>query len=150
MLGNKQGMFIGEYRHTIDQKKRLAIPSKFRAHLGERAVLTRGIDNCLVLYPFEEWEKLANKLSALPLSKGDARGFSRIMLAGATDVEFDRLGRVLVPDYLKDYAMITKNVVVTGLYNRIEIWDESRWKEYQKNAEREIGNMAERLEELGA
>ena len=142
-------MFIGEFRHTIDPKKRLAIPSKFRAHLGERAVLTRGIDNCLILYPLEEWEKIAEKLSNLPVSKGDARGFARIMLAGATDVELDRLGRILVPDYLKAYGMFERNVVVIGLYNRIEIWGAERWDDYQKNIEKEVGNMAERLNELG-
>lgn len=142
-------MFIGEFRHTIDQKKRLAIPSKFRAHLGDRAVLTKGIDNCLVLYPLEEYKKQAEKLSSLPSSKGDARGFSRIMLSGATDVEFDPLGRILVPDYLKAYGMLEKNVVVIGLYNRIEIWDERHWNEYRKNVEKEIGDMAERLQELG-
>jgi MraZ protein len=142
-------MFIGEFRHTIDPKKRLAIPSKFRAHLGERAVLTRGIDNCLILYPLEEWKKIAQKLSSLPSSKGDARGFSRIMLAGATDVELDALGRILIPDYLKAYGTLQKNVVVIGLYNRIEIWAAMVWDEYQKSIEKEVGNMAERLQELG-
>lgn len=142
-------MFLGEYSHTIDQKKRLAVPAKFRQVLGNKAVITRGLDNCLFLYPVKEWQKLAKKLSQLPLSQSDVRGFVRVMLAGAMEVNLDGLGRILVPDYLKKYASLAKKTVIAGLYNRIEIWDEKRWKEYQKKTEREVGDMAERLKELG-
>jgi MraZ protein len=142
-------MFIGEYTYSIDEKKRLAIPAKFRPALGKRAVLTRGIDNCLVIYPLEEWQKLAKKLEDLPSSESDARAFARIMLAGACDVELDKLGRILIPDYLKNYALFQKNVAVIGLSNRIEIWDEKKWQDYKEKTEREIGDMAQRLKELG-
>ena len=120
-------MFIGEYTYSIDDKKRLAVPPKFRKQLKKGGVITRGLDNCLFLYSYEEWEKLAKKLSEMPLSRADARGFSRIMLSGAMEVDFDNLGRILVPDYLKDYARLKKKVVVAGLYSRIEIWDEDIW-----------------------
>ena len=142
-------MFIGEYTYSIDDKKRLAVPPKFRKQLKDGGVITRGLDNCLFLYSNEEWEKLARKLSEMPLSRADARGFSRIMLSGAMEVEFDNLGRILVPDYLKDYANLKKKVVVAGLYNRIEVWDEDNWKIYKEKTEKEAGDIAERLNELG-
>jgi MraZ protein len=142
-------MFIGEYSYTIDSKKRLSIPSKFRKSLGKKAVVTRGLDNCLVVYPINEWQKLTKKLEGLPSSKVDARGFVRIMLSGAVDVILDKLGRILVPDYLKRYASLEKDVVVIGLSNRIEIWDQKKWKDYSQETEKGIGNMASRLEELG-
>jgi len=142
-------MFIGEYLYSIDEKKRLAIPAKFRKALGKKAVVTRGIDNCLVIYPVGEWQKLATKLESLPSSTIDARGFARIMLSGAVDVGLDKLGRILVPDYLKEYAYLKKNVAVLGISNRIEIWDEQKWQEYKNKTEREVGDIAERLKELG-
>jgi MraZ protein len=117
--------------------------------LGKKAVLTRGLDNCLVIYPLEEWQKLAKKLENLPSSASDARAFARIMLAGAVDVNLDKLGRILVPDYLKDYAFLGKNVAINGLSNKIEIWDEKRWKEYKEKTEKQIGDMAQRLKDLG-
>ncbi len=142
-------MFIGEYNFTIDEKKRVAVPVKFRKNLGKKAVITRGLDRCLVLYPLKEWEKVAKKLEGLPNSKVDARTFSRILLSGAVDVELDKLGRILIPDYLKKYADLKKNVVLLGLSNRIEIWSKEKWDEYKQKAEKEIGDMASRLEELG-
>lgn len=142
-------MFLGEYTYSIDEKKRLAIPAKFRGALGKRAVVTRGLDQCLFLYSSKEWEALAAKLSKLPLAQSDARGFARLMLAGAMEADLDRLGRILVPDYLKEYASLQKKIVVTGMYNRIEIWDEQKWGTYKTHIEKEIGDMAERLKELG-
>jgi MraZ protein len=142
-------MLIGEYNYSIDDKKRLAIPAKCRQVLGKKAILTRGIDNCLVLYPFPEWEKLSKKLESLPSSASDARAFARIMLAGAVDVALDKLGRILIPDYLKSYAFLKKNVAIIGLSNRIEIWDAGRWFNYKEKTEKEIGDMAQRLKELG-
>jgi MraZ protein len=142
-------MFIGEYIYSIDDKKRLAIPAKFRKALGKNAVITRGLDNCLVIYPLEEWQKSAKKLENLPSAESDARAFARIMLSGAVDVELDKLGRILVPDYLKDYAFLKKNVAINGLSNRIEVWEETRWKEYKEKTEKQIGDMAQRLKELG-
>ena len=142
-------MIIGEYIYSIDQKKRLAIPAKFRKALGQKAVITRGIDKCLVIYPLDEWEKLSQKLENLPSSRFDARGFARILLSGAVDVELDKLGRILVQDYLKNYAFLKKNVAILGLSNRIEIWDEKKWQEYKTKTEKEVGDIAERLKELG-
>ena len=141
--------FIGEYTYSIDEKKRLAIPPKFRQILGRKAVITRGLDQCLFLYPVKEWGNLASKLSQLPLSQADARGFARLMLTGAMEVNLDNLGRILVPDYLKEYASLKKKVVIAGVYNRIEIWDEKIWKEYKQKTEKEVGDIAERLKELG-
>lgn len=142
-------MFIGEYTHTIDEKRRLAIPSKFRRALGKKAVITRGLENCLVLYPLQEWEALAKKLASLPTSRGEARGFTRLMLAGAMDVSLDSLGRILIPEYLTKYAVLKKNVAVIGLGNRIEVWDEKKWQEYKAKTETKVEDIAERLEELG-
>jgi len=142
-------MFIGEYTYSIDAKKRLAIPAKFRQLLGKKAFITRGLDNCLFIYPAREWQQLAQKLSKLPLSQSDARGFARLMLTGAMDTKLDNLGRILIPDYLKDYAQLGKKVVIAGVYNRIEIWDETKWQTYKKKAETAAGDIAERLKELG-
>jgi len=142
-------MFIGEYTYSIDAKKRLAIPAKFRQLLGKKAFITRGLDNCLFIYPAREWQSLAQKLSKLPLSQSDARGFARLMLTGAMDTKLDNLGRILIPDYLKDYAQLNKKVVIAGVYNRIEIWDEVKWQTYKKKAETAAGDIAERLKELG-
>lgn len=142
-------MFIGEYTYSIDAKKRLAVPGRFRPVLGRKAVITRGLDQCLFVYSVKEWQGLAEKLSSLPLSQADARGFARIMLAGAMDVNLDNLGRILIPDYLKKYASLKKKVVIAGLYNRIEIWDEAKWVEYKKKTETAVGDIAERLKELG-
>ncbi len=142
-------MFIGEYNYKLDQKKRLSIPAKFRLGLGKKAIITKGLDNCLFLYPIKEWGILAKKLSELPLAQSDARGFVRIMLAGAMEVSLDRLGRILIPDYLKKYAALSKDVIIAGLYNRIEIWEEKKWNLYKQRTEKEAGDMAERLKELG-
>jgi len=133
----------------VDDKKRLGIPPKFREVLGKKAVITRGLDQCLWLYPVDEWKILAEKLSKLPLSQADARGFGRLMLAGAMDVDFDNLGRILLPDYLKNYANLKKKAAVVGIYNRVEIWDEEKWQEYKEQTEKDGGDIAERLKELG-
>lgn len=138
-------MFIGEYIHTIDQKRRLAIPSKFRAALGKKAIITRGFDNCLVVYPLEVWKKKAAQMENLPTGQMNARSFTRIMLSGAADAELDKLGRILVPDHLKDYASLKKNVAVIGLSNIIEIWDEARWKEYKGSMEKAVNETAQQL-----
>jgi len=142
-------MFIGEYTYSIDEKKRLAIPTKFRPLLGKKAVITRGLDQCLFLFPVKEWGDLAKKLAQLPLSQADARGFARLMLTGAMEVSLDNLGRILIPDYLKTYALLKKKVVIAGVYNRVEIWDEGKWQEYKKKTETTVGDIAEKLKELG-
>jgi len=142
-------MFIGEYKYSIDEKKRLAVPLKFRQLLGKTAVITRGLDQCLFLYSSKEWKALAQKLSQLPLAQSDARGFARLMLTGAMEVKLDNLGRILVPDYLKGYASLEKRVVIAGVFNRVEIWDEIIWEDYKKKTETAVGDIAERLKELG-
>ena len=145
----KTFMFIGEYNYSIDEKKRLAIPTKFRQLLGKKLVITRGLDQCLFVYPTKEWGSLAKKLAQLPLSQSDARGFARLMLTGAMEATLDRLGRILLPDYLKSYAGLKKKIVIAGVYNRVEIWDEAKWREYKKKTETAVGDIAERLKELG-
>ncbi len=142
-------MLIGEYKHTIDEKKRLAIPAKLRKELGSGAVLTRGLDSCLALYPLREWENLADKLSKLPTGQIEARGLARVILSGAVEVEFDSLGRILIPDYLKQYAGIEKNVVIVGVFNHLEIWGGEQWEAYKQKTEREVGDMAAKLSEIG-
>ena len=141
-------MFIGEYTHSIDDKGRLAVPSKFRQGLAKGAVVTKGLDNCLFLYGIDEWEKLAHNLAQLPISKSNTRAFSRLMLAGAMDVEIDKQGRIVIPEYLRKFAQISKKVVVAGLYNRIEIWDQEAWDNYKNETESDSNQIAEHLNEL--
>lgn len=148
-LAGNHGMFIGEYSHSIDPKKRLAIPSKFRADLKNKIVITRGLDKCLFIYPMKVWEELASKLGSLPVGESSTRSFIRLMLAGAVDVEVDGQGRILIPDFLKSYADLSKDVVIAGLYNRLEIWDEKKWEDYKKNAEKNTDEIAEQLGKLG-
>ncbi len=142
-------MFIGEYKHTIDDKGRLAVPTKFRKDLAKGAVVTRGLDTSLFLFPKEEWDKLAEKLASLPLGQSNSRAFARLMLAGAMDVTLDKQGRVVLPEYLRTYAKLGKNTVVAGLYNRLEIWDEDRWQAYKTQVENDAEAVAEQLGELG-
>jgi len=142
-------MFIGEYSHSIDPKKRLAIPSKFRTDLKNKIVITRGLDKCLFIYPMKVWEELASKLGSLPVGESSTRSFIRLMLAGAVDVDVDGQGRILIPDFLKSYAGLSKDVVIAGLYNRLEIWDEKKWGDYKKNAEKNTDEIAEQLGKLG-
>ncbi len=142
-------MFIGEYTHSIDDKGRVAIPMKFRNELERGAVVTKGLDNCLVMYPLDEWKELAAKLASLPISQANTRAFSRLMLAGAMDVELDKQGRIILPDYLRHYGSIAKKVVIAGLYNRLEIWDEEVWQKYRTATEAASNDIAEQLAELG-
>jgi MraZ protein len=142
-------MFIGEYAHNLDDKGRLAIPVKFRRELLKGAVVTRGLDNCLFLYTKNEWAKLAEKLANLPISQANSRAFSRLMLAGAMDVEIDKQGRVVLPEYLRVFAGLKKSAIVAGLYSRVEIWDEEAWKKYKLQTENQSNEIAERMGELG-
>jgi len=142
-------MLLGEYQHNLDTKGRMAVPAKFREKLSAGAIITRGIDNCLFMFANAEWEELAKKLMALPLAQANSRAFVRLMLAGASDVELDHQGRILIPDYLRKYAGIKKEVIVAGLYNRIEIWDEKSWQAYKTKTENSSEAIAEKLGELG-
>ncbi len=142
-------MLIGEYKHTLDPKKRLSLPSKWRKELGRELVITRGLDNCLFVYPLPEWQKITEKIGQLPLGQADTRSFNRFFLSGAVEVEVDSVGRILVPDFLKDFATLTTNVVIAGIYNRIEIWDEEKWTEYKRKIETQADSLAEKLGEIG-
>lgn len=142
-------MFLGEYQHSVDNKNRLAIPAKFRVDLKQGAVITRGLDNCLFLFTKSDWNKLVDKISELPLSQANARSFARMMLMGAMEVKLDKLGRILLPDYLKKFAGLKKRVVVGGVFNRIEVWDEERWEVYKKSSESNVEKIAEGMRELG-
>jgi len=142
-------MFIGEYQHNIDPKGRLAVPAKFRQALHKGAVVTKEVDDCLSLYPQAEWKKYADKIAALPTSKADARAFARLKLGSAMDVEVDKQGRVLIPEYLRKSVGFSKKVVIVGLYNRLEVWDEAKWIKYKEGTDAKSGQIAESLGELG-
>ena len=138
-------MFIGEYTNKIDDKGRLAIPSKFRADLSGGAVVTKGLDGCLFVYTRNEWQKLADRLTTLPLTAANARAFARQLLAGAMDVEIDKQGRIVLPGYLRQFAGIKSTAIVAGLYDRIEVWDETKWREYTTKTEADADQIAEQL-----
>jgi len=142
-------MFIGQYEHNLEEKGRLSIPKKFRGELGEGAVLTKGLDGCLFLFPKEKWNEFIGKLSQTPLTKADARGFSRLLTYGASEVDLDGQGRVLIPEYLRESAGIKNEAVVAGALNRIEIWSKENFVAYQGKIENESTDIAERLAELG-
>ena len=142
-------MFIGEYQHMIDPKKRMAVPSKFRRELGATVVVTRGLDQCLFVYPMKTWTELAARLGTMPIGESSTRSFVRLMLAGAVDAVVDSQGRILIPDYLKEYAGLGKNVTVAGLFNRLEVWDKKKWKSYKVRAEKSTNTIAENLGKLG-
>jgi MraZ protein len=128
-------MFLGEYVHTIDEKGRLAVPARFRADLAAGLVVTRGIDRCLAIYPLEEWKRLAEQVSALPITDRRARAFRRLVFANASDVIPDKQGRVLIPPRLREYAGINGEVVVTGLDTYIEVWGPEAWNEERTRVE---------------
>ncbi len=142
-------MFIGEYKYNLDDKNRLAIPSKFRKFFTDGAVITKGLDNCLFIYTTKEWQKLVDKLANLPISKSKSRAFSSMMLASVMDVILDKQGRIILPDYLKQFAELNKQVVLAGLYNRLEVWDEKSWGKYQRVSEKESNQISEGLVDLG-
>ena len=138
-------MFIGEYHHSIDDKGRLIIPSKFREELGNKFIITRGIENCLFVYSLESWEKIVNKLETLPFTKKDARAFIRFFLSGASEAEFDKQGRINITSPLISYANITKECVVIGTGDRLEIWSEESWNDFFTSAKDSMSDIAENL-----
>jgi len=142
-------MFIGEYNHTIDAKGRMAVPIKMRGQLSDGAVVTRGVDTCLFIYPKTEWDTLATKLANLPLTDTKARAFVRLMLSGAMDVEFDKQGRILLPAYLRSYASLKKEAVIVGLYNRLEVWDDKNWQEFKDKTAENEKDITDHLSTLG-
>jgi MraZ protein len=142
-------MLIGEYTHTLDPKKRLSLPSKWRKELGKKLVLTRGLDNCLFVYPLPAWQRITDKVAQLPLGQADTRSFNRFFLSGAVEVEVDSNGRILVPDFLKEFAKLSTKVVLAGIHDRVEIWDEKQWNAYKKQIEQKADALAEKLGDIG-
>ncbi|WP_438351628.1 division/cell wall cluster transcriptional repressor MraZ [Paenibacillus sp. FA6] len=138
-------MFMGEFQHSIDDKGRIIIPVKFRELLGTSFVVTRGLDQCLFVYPREEWTLLEQKLKSLPLMKSEARAFTRFFFSGATECEWDKQGRVNLPGNLRDYAKLDKECVVLGVSNRMEIWSKPIWNEYYEQSEETFNDIAEKL-----
>lgn len=136
-------MFLGEYQHNLDAKGRLIVPAKFREDLGESCVVTKGLDGCLFVYPMEAWEELFAKLQALPMTKRDARAFVRTFLAGATEVDCDKQGRIAIPQSLQCYADLEKTVMLIGVAERIELWSEARWQAYTTQGEASFEQLAE-------
>ena len=143
-------MIIGEYTHTLDAKKRVSLPSKFRKEIGKKVVVTHGLDNCLFVYSTKQWEKVTAKLTDLSLGQADTRGFNRFLLAGAIETDVDSIGRILIPDYLKEFAKLTSKVVLIGVHDRIEIWNDKAWSQYKTRIEKQADVLAEKLGEIGA
>jgi MraZ protein len=138
-------MFMGEYQHSVDEKGRMIVPAKFRDTLGQTFIITRGLDNCLFIYPNEEWSVLEQKLKALPLMKSDARAFTRFFFSGATECELDKQGRVNIPNNLREHAKLDKECIVIGVSNRVEIWSKETWDSYAKQSEDSFNEIAEKL-----
>jgi MraZ protein len=143
-------MLIGEYRHTLDTKKRVSLPVKFRKEMGKEVVMTRGLDKCVFVYTKKEWAKISEELGKLGVGQADKRGFNRFILGGAVETPVDSLGRILVPDFLKDFAGLKDKLAVVGVHNRVEIWDDKRWQLYKRGVEKQADELAERLGDLGA
>lgn len=142
-------MLIGEYTHSFDAKSRISLPVRFRREIGRRVVITRGLDNCLFLYPLAEWKKISEKLLTLGMGQAGTRGVSRFLLSGAVEADVDTIGRILIPDFLKRFAGFSERVVFTGVGNRVELWDEPRWRQYKTRIEKQGDALAEKLGEVG-
>ncbi|MFA5096864.1 MAG: division/cell wall cluster transcriptional repressor MraZ [Candidatus Omnitrophota bacterium] len=142
-------MFYGEYLHSIDRKGRLILPAKFREaakqHFVEKFFVTRGLDSCLFMFGEEEWRAQESKFKAIPFTKAESRKFNRLYFSGAVELTFDTQGRILLPQYLKDFAQIKKDVVVVGVSNRIEIWAKDKWSEFYGNSRQSFEEIAEKL-----
>lgn len=140
-VGESGTMFVGEFTHNLDSKSRISLPARFRDSLGGECVVTRGLDKCLWIYPRTDWEKLASKISSLPITSKNARSFSRFILSGAIESHTDKVGRISIPGFLRDYSGIKNKAVVTGAYDHIEVWSEDEWKSFK-------GEMEDRSEEI--
>lgn len=146
---NDTTMLIGEYTHTIDDKKRISLPSKFRKEIGKKVIITQGLDGCLFLYSLKEWEKISARVAEMGMANSESRGFNRFLLSSAADVDVDGSGRILIPDNIKEFAGIKNKVVFAGVYNRIELWDEGRWTTYKTAISSQAEKMAEKLGDVG-
>ena len=141
-------MFIGEYQHSLDSKNRIVVPSKLREGLGEKFIISKGLDGCLYAYPIDEWQKFEEKLKNLPLTNKDARAFVRFFVAGATEVETDKQGRGLIPANLREYAGIEKEIVTIGALNKVEIWSKEKWESYNES-DIDFDSIADKMGDLG-
>ena len=142
-------LFYGEYQHSLDAKGRMIVPSKFREGLGEKFILTKGLDECLFAYSLEEWSNLEQKLKTLPFTDKDVRAFVRFFFAGATECELDKQGRILIPQNLRDYAKLEKELYIIGVSTRVEIWEKNKWEEYCKGDNMSPDKIAEKMAMLG-
>jgi len=142
-------LFMGEFQHTVDKKGRLIMPARFREGLSQGFIVTKGLDHCLFVYPREEWFSIEKKLKTLPFTQKEARAFVRFFFSGAVECELDKQGRVLLPNNLREYAEIQKDVVVIGVSSRVEIWSKENWEKYSSEAELSYEEIAEKMVELG-
>ncbi|NLF46060.1 MAG: division/cell wall cluster transcriptional repressor MraZ [Syntrophomonadaceae bacterium] len=142
-------MFLGEYQHSLDVKGRITIPAKFRELLGDRFVVTKGLENCIFLYPLMEWETIENKLRTLPFTRADVRSFARFFFSGASELEVDKQGRTVLPLNLREYAAIDKDLIIIGVGSRAEIWAVESWEKYIEGAEESYEDIAASLVDLG-
>lgn len=142
-------MLIGQYSHTIDDKKRLNLPGKWKSNFGKKVVVTRGLDTCIFLYTVKEWGTIAAKLAQTSMGSKDARDLNRFFLSGAVEIDVDSAGRILLPEYLKDFAKLDSKVIFAGLYNRAEIWNEKEWEKKQKEVYEKADDVAGKLQEIG-
>ena len=143
-------MLIGEYTHTIDDKNRVSLPIKFRKEVGKKVVATHGLDNCIFMYSEKEWMKISEKLGSLGIGQADTRGFNRFMLAGAVEIDVDAIGRILLPEFLSEFAGLKDKAVFAGVHNRIEIWNDKKWTEYKKKIRSQADGLAQKLGDIGA
>ena len=142
-------MFLGEYQHSIDAKGRVIIPAKFREDLGEEFILTKGLDGCLFVYPMDQWKELEQKLKSLPLTQKDARAFARFFFAGASEGELDKQGRVMIAPQLREYGNLSKDIMIIGVANRLEIWDVDKWQQYNDDGDLSFEQLAETMGQYG-
>ncbi|PCI20014.1 cell division/cell wall cluster transcriptional repressor MraZ [Candidatus Wolfebacteria bacterium] len=142
-------MLIGEYNHTLDNKNRISLPVKFRKELGKKIVITPGLDNCLFVFTHVEWKKISERLSQSSLLQSDTRSFSRFMFGGAVQIDVDSIGRILIPDFLRDRSNLKNKVSMIGVQNRVEIWNDKAWTIYKKSIEKKADELAEKLGSVG-
>lgn len=140
---------MGEYQHAMDEKGRLIIPAKFREGLGEKFVITRGLDNCLFVYPMEQWKLLEEKIKELPTSHADTRAFVRMFFSGAVEAELDKQGRVVIPAHLREHARIERDLYVIGVSTKVEIWAKETWENYSSQAQQSYESIAEKIIDIG-
>lgn len=145
MVKSGDFMLMGEYHHSIDEKGRIIIPSKLREELGENVIVTRGLDDCLFIYSYKEWMALVTKLKTLPFTKKDARSFTRIFLSGAVMNEFDKQGRIKISSPLMQYASLSKDCVIIGVNDRLEIWSYEKWNNFMNQSKKELADLADHL-----